>query len=94
VSECVPSCWTEAVCTTCDKRKAPRGRSVPLPMAGSLCDPDCSGYLEAPSPPHLWWSETRTCEQCGRRVAEADAIEPGNGMAFCGGDCYRKCVGV
>ena len=43
-------------CTVCGQRKAPIGRSVPLEMY--LCDRDCPGYRQAPSPGSLWLGET------------------------------------
>ena len=46
----------EVECRVCHKTKAPRGRSVPLAM--SLCDHDCPGYQQAPSPGSLWPNET------------------------------------
>jgi hypothetical protein len=50
---CVP------VCATCRLRKAPVGRSVAPAMAGSMCDYDCPGYREDPTPCDLWPGETR-----------------------------------
>ena len=55
---CTPQCYAQPECTVCGKRKAPRGRSVPLEMANSLCDFDCSGYFAEPRPGHLWPEET------------------------------------
>lgn len=46
-------------CTVCEKRKAPRGRSVAPAMANSMCDSDCRGYYEDPKPGELWPGETR-----------------------------------
>lgn len=57
MAKCVERCRARVQCTMCKKTKAPRGRSVPLPMGGSLCDMDCPGYYEQPEPPHLWPSE-------------------------------------
>ncbi len=46
-------------CSKCDRRKAPRGRSVPMVMADALCQSDCLGYYETPEPGQLWPGETR-----------------------------------
>lgn len=51
---CEAKCWTPVRCKHCDRRKKPRGCSVPIPAAGSYCDGDCPGYGEDPKPPHLW----------------------------------------
>ena len=48
-------------CGRCLKDKAPVGRSVPLPMAGGLCDEGCKGYREDPTPGCRWPGE----ESCG-----------------------------
>jgi len=45
-------------CTVCHLTKKPYGRSAALEMSNSLCDPDCSGYFEAPYPGDLWPGET------------------------------------
>ena len=37
-------------CNVCGRCKAPRGRSVPLDMANSLCDDECEGYNQSPLP--------------------------------------------
>jgi hypothetical protein len=34
-----------------------------------------------------------SCEECGKNIAEEDAIIESN-YAFCSGRCYGKCVGV
>lgn len=44
------------ICTKCDRRKVPRGRSVPLEMHGSLCDQDCEGWDQGDCPT-LWPGE-------------------------------------
>ena len=46
-------------CNVCGRCKAPRGRSVPLDMANSLCDDECEGYNQSPLPGELWPGETR-----------------------------------
>lgn len=46
-----------AICTTCDKGKAPRGRSIPAVMYGTLCDDDCSGFYDEPSSGDHWPDE-------------------------------------
>jgi hypothetical protein len=51
----------EAVtCATCNRTKAPVGRSVALEQAGSMCDDDCPGYRQEPKPSPLWPREA--CE--------------------------------
>jgi len=54
---CNGMCYARVQCTKCKRIKAPRGRSVPLPMAGGVCDLECGGYYDEPLPPHLWPSE-------------------------------------
>ena len=46
-------------CVVCRRRKKPVGRSAPLPLAGALCDDDCEGYRQDPTPSQLWPGETR-----------------------------------
>lgn len=41
-------------CTECQRRKAPRGRSVAPEAAGGLCDRDCPGYGQGPHPSSYW----------------------------------------
>jgi hypothetical protein len=55
--DCTEECGARVQCATCKRTKAPRGSSVPLPMAGGVCDSECPGYYDAPHPPHLWPSE-------------------------------------
>ncbi len=49
-------------CTVCGHAKAPRGRSVPDDLAGSMCtsglDDECPGYRQWPLPGDLWPGET------------------------------------
>lgn len=45
-------------CVVCHRTKAPHGRSVPIAMAGRLCDSDCSGYYAHPRAGTLWPGET------------------------------------
>lgn len=49
-------------CSVCGKRKAPRGRSVPLELNWSMCTSEpideCPGYRQAPLPGDLWAGET------------------------------------
>jgi hypothetical protein len=52
--KCSPECWTQVECRDCRRRKAPRGRSVPLAAAGGYCTDGCPGYMQDPKPPHLW----------------------------------------
>lgn len=49
---CSEKCEADARCTTCDRLKAPIGRSLPLGMY--RCDSECPGYRQDPYPPHLW----------------------------------------
>lgn len=49
---------TSVYCVVCHKRKAPRGRSVPIPMANLMCDSECPGHYLDPQVGHLWPSET------------------------------------
>jgi hypothetical protein len=44
-------------CTTCHRSKKPVGRSAPMEMGASLCDPDCPGYYAEPKPSDLWPGE-------------------------------------
>ena len=46
-------------CAVCGRRKKPIGRSAPMEMANSLCDPDCEGYYKDPKPGSLWPGETQ-----------------------------------
>jgi hypothetical protein len=45
-------------CVSCGLRKAPRGRSVPLALANSLCDMECPGWVLPPHPGDLWPGES------------------------------------
>ena len=47
------------ICTVCNLRKKPVGRSAPLEMCNSLCDWECTGYDEKPHAGHLWPGETQ-----------------------------------
>lgn len=47
------------VCSECGRRKAPRGRSVAPEMANGMCDHQCPGYYECPTPCDLWPGEER-----------------------------------
>jgi hypothetical protein len=49
----------EPVCTVCGLRKKPIGRSAPLALANSLCDHECEGYTQEPTPCDLWPGEKR-----------------------------------
>jgi hypothetical protein len=42
-------------CTSCGRRKAPRGRSAPAVL--SLCNFECSGYDKEPKVGDLWPGE-------------------------------------
>jgi protein gp37 len=53
----LPEVGDSAYCSTCKRRKKPVGRSAPMGM--SLCDDECTGYREAPSPSDLWPRESR-----------------------------------
>lgn len=54
---CTEDCRAVVECGRCGKRKAPRGRSVPVAAAGGYCDSQCLGYYGDPKPPHLWPNE-------------------------------------
>jgi hypothetical protein len=56
-AHCTIDCIAHQVCAVCGRRKAPRGRSVPLEMANGLCTDVCEGYQQAPKPGHLWPDE-------------------------------------
>ncbi len=45
-------------CTICYRKKAPRGRSIPLALAGVMCDSDCAGFYRPPEPDCRWPGET------------------------------------
>ena len=49
---------TRVVCRTCGYPKAPRGRSVPMEMATSMCSWECPGYDQEPNVGQLWPDET------------------------------------
>ncbi len=51
---------TSPECETCGRVKFPVGRSVPIPVYGSGCSQDCSGYWNAPQPDHLWPGEKQS----------------------------------
>lgn len=53
--DCTTDCERMPECTVCHRSKAPRGRDTPT--ACSYCGPDCTGYLDAPMPGHLWPGE-------------------------------------
>ena len=44
VANCTIDCIAHQVCVVCRRRKAPRGRSVPLEMTNGLCTDACEGY--------------------------------------------------
>lgn len=46
-------------CTTCNKKKAPVGRSIPLAACNTYCHPtECKGYFEDPQPDYLFPGES------------------------------------
>jgi hypothetical protein len=55
-AQCTIECERMPLCATCGKRKAPRGRSIPIPDVGAFCAGyfDCKGYPHEPTPGHLW----------------------------------------
>lgn len=55
--DCTVECERMPTCATCDKTKAPRGRSVPMECARGYCDSECPGYFTEPTPGHLWPGE-------------------------------------
>lgn len=62
-------------CVVCHLEKAPRGRSVPIPMASGLCSYDCSGYNQEPFPGSLWPNESEM--DFGYPVGDAGTSEEG-----------------
>jgi hypothetical protein len=59
MSECTEACETMPVCSVCARRKAPRGRSVPMEACQSYCNWECEGYPLDPQVGHLWPGELR-----------------------------------
>jgi hypothetical protein len=67
-----------ATCATCGLRKAPRGRSIPLEMYGSLCvapmalygarrpREGCPGYYDEPRPDCTWPGEPTCGPGCNK----------------------------
>lgn len=53
MSHCTIACYAQPTCTTCGRRKAPRGRST----ADGYCGSDCPGYYQGPPAGHLWPGE-------------------------------------
>lgn len=47
------------ICTSCHRRKNPIGRSAAPEMANGLCDLECAGYRQDPTPCDLWPGEKR-----------------------------------
>lgn len=45
-------------CIICRRTKAPVGRSVPIPLANSMCDIECPGHGLAPRVGSLWPDES------------------------------------
>ncbi len=67
-TDCTENCRREVTCDKCGRTKAPRGRAIPVAMAGGLCDPDCPDYYNEPRPGHLW-----PREDFDERTAPSDA---------------------
>jgi hypothetical protein len=59
MSQHTVACWAMPDCTVCGRRKAPRGRSVPLEAATGYCTTggECRGYGELPYAGHFWPEE-------------------------------------
>lgn len=57
---CTPECERAPICTVCHRYKQPVGRSVPLEMTNGVCSYECLGYLQDPTPGHLWPGELRS----------------------------------
>ena len=57
------------ICAKCDRSKAPLGRSVPMPMSGTLCDDGCPGYRADPKPECRWPGEYACGPGCTRDEA-------------------------
>jgi len=56
-NHCTVGCAPE--CQACWLIKKPVGRSAPLAMANGLCDYECPGYTQEPTPCDLWPGEVR-----------------------------------
>lgn len=77
------------ICLTCQRHKAPRGRSVPMEIANGMCDHECAGYAQHPVPGDLWPGEKREefgypkeCPLCSVPIARAvAALEACAGMS-------------
>lgn len=72
---CIESCRATVYCTTCEKRKAPVGRSVGLGADDLYCNLDCTGYRADPKPPHLWPNECLACSTLFRNGERRDCDE-------------------
>ena len=46
------------ICMVCAMEKAPRGRSIPVPLSDALCTSNCAGYYADPRPGSLWPHES------------------------------------
>jgi hypothetical protein len=56
---CTTWCERTVHCTVCHRSKRPVGRDS---MDNGLCDRDCFGYLQEPTPGHLWPGELEEME--------------------------------
>lgn len=54
---CTEKCAAMPTCAECGRRKAPRGRSVPMEAANGYCNWECPGYGLEPRSGHLWPEE-------------------------------------
>lgn len=72
-------------CTVCRRRKAPRGRSVPMEASTGYCNWQCDGYDLEPKPGHFWPGEEpelrAACDdnvaRMKRQIAEAQTgVQP------------------
>ena len=55
--DCTMECERVVRCSVCERRKPPRGRSVPMEMSGSYCERECPGFEQPPLGGHLWPGE-------------------------------------
>ncbi len=73
--QCTPKCWALPECSYCYRRKAPRGRSVPLAAGADFCDSDCEGYYADPKPGHYWSKEEAEEEMEQQRKYDNEEAE-------------------
>jgi hypothetical protein len=55
--DCTEECERRVECAVCHRPKPPRGRDVPVYMAGGYCERECPGHDVEPRAGHLWPGE-------------------------------------